>query len=153
MADYERELSWDEEISNESEFVTLPEGDYDFEVVKFERSRSKGSEKIPASNMAVLTIKITNGKDSATVIERLILHTKMEWKLSMFFRAIGQKKHGEPVRMNWNAVPGAKGRCKVIVSEYTTDKGEKRTKNEIDKYYDYVAPAVTSAHGWKPGDF
>ncbi len=153
MSEFERELGWDDEISNESEFTTLPAGDYDFEVVKFERSRSKGSDKIPPSNMAVLTIRITNGRDSTLVTDRMILHTKMEWKLSMFFRAIGQKKHGETVRMNWNAVPGAKGRCKVTESEYTTERGEKRTKNEIEKYYDYIAPAVTSAHGWKPGAF
>ena len=152
MSDFEKELGWDDEISNEAEFVTLPAGDYDFEVVKFERSRSKGSEKIPASNMAVLEIKITDGQKSATVFDRLVLHTKMEWKLSQFFRAIGQKKHGEPVRMNWNAVPGARGRCKVIESEYTTEKGEKRTKNEIDKYYDYIAPAPTVG-GWKAGTF
>lgn len=152
MSEFEKELGWDDEISNEAEFVTLPAGDYDFEVVKFERSRSKGSEKIPASNMAVLEIRITDGQKSATVFDRLVLHTKMEWKLSQFFRAIGQKKHGEPVRMNWNAVPGARGRCKVIESEYTTEKGEKRSKNEIEKYYDYIAPAP-AAEGWKAGTF
>ena len=150
MADSERELNWDDEISQESEFTTLPAGDYDFEVVKFERSRSKGSDSIPPSNMAVLDIKISNGKDSTNVKEYLVLHSKMEWKLSAFFRAIGQKKPGEPVRMNWNAVPGAKGRCKVIVSEYTNDKGEKRTNNKIEKFYDYTAP---SAPSWKAGTF
>jgi hypothetical protein len=152
MSDFERELNWDDEISQENEIITLPAGDYDFEVVKFERSRSKGSDSIPPSNMAVLDIKISNGKDSTNVKEYLVLHSKMEWKLSAFFRAIGQKKPGEPVRMNWNAVPGAKGRCKVIVSEYTNDKGEKRTNNKIEKFYDYIAPAA-STHGWKAGAF
>ena len=150
MADYERELNWDDEISQESEFTTLPAGDYDFEVIKFERSRSKGSDSVPPSNMAVLDIKISNGRESTNVKEYLVLHSKMEWKLSMFFRSIGQKKSGEPVRMNWNAVPGAKGRCKVIVSEYTNDKGEKRTNNKIEKYYDYTAPTTPS---WKAGAF
>ena len=37
MADYERELNWDDEISQENEIITLPAGDYDFEVIKFER--------------------------------------------------------------------------------------------------------------------
>lgn len=157
MSDYERELGWDDEISQETEFVVLPEGDYDFEVVKFERSRSKGSDKIPASNMAVLDIKVTNGKDATTVKDHLVLHTKMEWKLSQFFRSIGQKKQGETVRMNWNAVPGAKGRCKLIVEKYVNDKGETRENNKIAKYYDYTAPAnaaaVPAAGGWKPGVF
>ena len=33
--------------------------------------------------------------------------------LSAFFGAIGQKKHGEPLRMNWNSVIGAKGVCRI----------------------------------------
>ena len=147
MADYERELNWDDEISQESEFTTLPAGDYDFEVIKFERSRSKGSDSVPPSNMAVLDIKISNGKESTNVKEYLVLHSKMEWKLSQFFRSIGVKKQGETVHMNWSAVPGAKGRCKVIVDKYTNDMGQTRENNKIAKYYDYTAP------GWKAGSF
>lgn len=153
MSEFEKELGWDDEISQESEFVILPEGDYDFEVISFERSRSNGSDKLPPSNMAILNIRVTNGKDSTTVKEYLVLHTKMEWKLSQFFRSIGQKKQGEAVHMNWNAVPGARGRCKVVVEKYTNDKGEQKESNRIAKFYDYIAPAVTSAHGWKPGAF
>lgn len=152
MSETEREYGWDEEISRDDEFIVLPEGDYDFEVIGFERSRSSGSEKMPASNMAILTIRVTNGKDSVKVKDYLVLHSKMEWKLSQFFRAIGQKKQGESYRMNWNAVPGAKGRCKLIVDTYTNDKGKTSEINKIDKYYDYIAPAP-AAGGWKPGAF
>ena len=152
MSEFERELGWDDEISQESEFVVLPEGDYDFEVINFERSRSNGSDKLPPSNMAILNIRVTNGKESTVVKEYLVLHTKMEWKLSQFFCSIGQKKQGEPVRMNWSAVPGAKGRCKVIVEKYTNDKGEQKDTNRIAKFYDYIAPAPT-AGGWKAGTF
>lgn len=154
MSESEREYGWDDEISRDDEFVVLPEGDYDFEVTSFERGRSKGSDSIPPSNMAVLEIKITDGQNSVHVKDYLVLHSKMEWKLSQFFRSIGQKKQGETVRMNWNAVPGAKGRCKVIVDKYTNDKGQTRESNKIAKYYDYTAPAITStARGWKPGAF
>lgn len=140
MADFERELGWDDEISQESEFTLLSAGDYDFEVTKFERGRSKGSDKLPASNMAILTIKLSGNGNSTVVTENLVLHTKMEWKLSQFFCSIGQKKHGEPLRMNWSKVTGAKGRCKVKVESYTTDKGEKREINRIEKFYDFVQP-------------
>ena len=48
MAEYmERELDWDDEIERESDFVLLPEGDYDFTVTGFERARHEGSEKLP----------------------------------------------------------------------------------------------------------
>lgn len=155
MSDFERELNWDDEISQESEFTLLEDGDYDFEVTKFERGRSNGSEKIPASNMAILTLRVSNGSASTSIIERLILHTKMEWKLSQFFCSIGQKKHGEPLRMNWNKVLGAKGRCKVYVDTYTTDRGEERKTNKISKFYDFQGsqPEKTAKPKWSAGDF
>lgn len=155
MSDFERELNWDDEISQESEFTLLEDGDYDFEVTKFERGRSNGSEKIPASNMAILTLRVSNGSASTSIIERLILHTKMEWKLSQFFSSIGQKKHGEPLRMNWNKVLGAKGRCKVYVDTYTTDRGEERKTNKISKFYDFQGsqPEQTAKPKWSAGDF
>ena len=153
MSEFEREYGWDDEISRDDEFTILPEGDYDFEVTSFERSRSKGSDNIPASNMAVLDIKVTDGKNTVYVKDYLVLHSKMEWKLSQFFRSIGVKKQGETVRMNWSAVPGAKGRCKVIVDKYTNDKGQTRENNKIAKYYDYTAPAAASTGGWKRGSF
>lgn len=155
MSDFERELNWDDEISQESEFTLLEDGDYDFEVTKFERGRSNGSEKIPASNLAILTLRVSNGSASTSIIERLILHTKMEWKLSQFFCSIGQKKHGEPLRMNWNKVLGAKGRCKVYVDTYTTDRGEERKTNKISKFYDFQGsqPEPTAKPKWSAGDF
>lgn len=150
MSDFEKELGWDDEISNEAEFVILPEGDYDFEITNFERSRSKGSDSVPKSNMAIIDIRISDGRQSTTIKDYLVLHSKLEWKLSQFFRAIGQKKQGESVRMNWGAVVGAKGRCKVIVEKYVTDKGEQRESNKIAKYYDAVPAPVTH---WKAGTF
>ena len=163
MSEYEREMNWDDDITNDDEFTVLPEGDYDFEVIKFERSRSKGSESIPPSNMAVLDIRLTDGKNTVIVKDYLVLHTKMEWKLSQFFRSIGQKKQGETVRMNWNAVAGAKGRCKVIIDKYTNDKGKTLENNKIAKYYDYIKDGFkdnyvdresgAAACRWKPGAF
>lgn len=150
--DFERELGWDDEIQQESEFTLLSEGDYDFEVTSFERGRSSGSDKIPPSNMAILTLKVTDGRNSTTITERLVLHTKLEWKLSQFFIAIGQKKHGEPLKMNWNRVVGAKGRCKVKIETYTNKYGEEKQSNKIDKYYDYIAPQP-SAKGFTAGEF
>lgn len=43
----------------------------------------------------------------------LFLHSSTEGMLSALFAAVGQKKKGEPLKMNWQAIPGAKGFCKV----------------------------------------
>lgn len=132
----ERELQWDDSIENDGkEFITLPEGDYDFEIEKFERSRSKGSDKMPPCNMAIVyfTIKNPHG-DDVSVKENYILHTKMEWKLSELFAGVGQKQKGEKVKMNWSNLPGSTGRCKLKIEKYLKD-GSERSINKIDKLY------------------
>src|SRR5690625_4314081 len=136
--DIERELSWDDEIEESGgNFTLLPEGDYNFVVEKFERGRHQGSANLPSCNMALLTLKIDGGQHGqATVIHRLYLHSKTEGFLSNFFEAIGQKKEGERVKMNWNAVLGAKGRCKLEVNSYTKN-GEERQNNQVKTFLPY----------------
>lgn len=158
----ERELGWEEEIENDgNDFVLLDEGIYPFQVTKFERSRSKGSDKLPPCNMAVLTIRVDG---QTTITENLILHSKMEWKLCQFFTSIGARKHGEKMRMNWSKVTGATGRCKIIVEDFVGKDGKPRQTNRIDKFLDpedtdigtTVRPAVTSQpqqRKWTPGAF
>lgn len=153
MADFERELDWDDEISKESEFTLLPEGDYKFTVVGFNRCRHNGSAKLPACNKAELELKVDDGKgNTGTILHNLFLHTKTEGIISAFLIAIGQKKHGEPTRPNWNAMVGAQGRCKVGIHEWVNDKGETMKNNQIKKFYDYEAPAA-SAPKFQAGKF
>ena len=161
MSEYDsmpREFGWDDEIQNDSSpFQVLPEGDYNFTVKKFERARHSGSEKIPACSKAILTISVFNGKTSGEVQTNLFLHSKFEWKLCQFFTAIGQRKRGEAKRMNWGAVPGATGVCKVGVRKWTGNDGKERESNEITEFYapeeaPQVAaaqqPTQTTAPGW-----
>jgi hypothetical protein len=131
-----RELSWDSSISKDSEFVLLEEQDCDFEVLDFERQRHGGGGKIPACPKAVLSIKLHGKEGTTTVNENLLLHSLVEWKLCEFFKAIGQRKHGEELQMNWNKVAGAKGRCHIYIDEWTNDKGEKKKNNKIKYFID-----------------
>lgn len=138
MSDFERELGWDDEIEKDSsDFVLLPEGDYDFVVESFERGRHNGSEKLPACNKAMLKLRIDTPDGTALINHNLFLHTKTEGMISAFFTSIGQKKKGEKIKMNWNAVIGAKGRCKVDIREWTGTDGEKRQSNEIKRFYPF----------------
>ena len=118
----------------------LPEGDYDFIVESFDRGRHNGSEKLPPCNKAVLKLRVksTDGRE-VTVTHNLFLHTITEGMLSAFFESIGQKKKGEPLRMNWQMVPGAKGRLKLGVHKYTKD-GQERTSNDVKRFYPYEGP-------------
>ena len=138
MNEQNQVLDWDGVLENDgSEFTVLPEGDYVFEVTSFERGSFPGSEKMCACNKATLTLKIDADQGVANVFDDLILHKRMEWKLSQFFRSIGQKKKGERVTMNWNAVIGSRGRVHIVVNKYTDKNGQERENNKVGKYLEY----------------
>ena len=60
----ERSFDWNDTIENDSSFVLLPAGDYDFTVTKFERARHQPgpNSKLPPCNKAVLTLEVTDGQ-------------------------------------------------------------------------------------------
>lgn len=148
MSEIEREFSWDDQIENDgSEFVLLPEGDYNFEVISFERGRHNGSDKLPPCNKATVNIKVV-GSDGETVIKHnLFLHSKTEGMLCAFFTSIGQRKKGEKITMNWNAVTGSVGRCKVGIKKY-----DGKEYNEIKKFYE-PTEGQPAGPQWKAGNF
>ena len=140
-------LNWDDEIVKDSgEFTLLPEGDYTFKVVNFERAWYDGSDKIPPCNKAIITIKIEAPEGTAELKENLFLTTKTEGLLSAFFSSIGQKKKGEPLRMNWNKVIGSTGKVKVGTRTYNDS-----TYNQVKRWLSPEEPK--SAGGFKPGAF
>jgi len=145
-----RELGWDDQIENDGpDFEVLPEGDYDFEVIEFERGRHPGSDKMPPCNKAVLSIRIKGAAGQTTVKHNLFLHTKTEGLLCAFFTGIGQRKHGEKITMNWSKVVGSTGRCKVGVRKWKNDKGEELTFNEIRKFYEPESKPATKFEAGK----
>lgn len=169
MADYiengmNQEIGWDDAIENDSEFTLLPEGDYQFKVVKFERARHNGSDKLPPCNKAILTLEVTDGINTTQITHNLFLHRKCEGMLCAFFTAIGQRQHGERLVPNWAAVMGANGTCKVGLRTWTGNDGNPRQNNEIKKFYERgsapkaqtTAPAPAPAYQqtkFTPGNF
>ena len=143
-----RELGWDDEISREGgEFLLLPEGDYNFVVESYERARHPGSDKLPACNKAILHLRVTAPEGEIHLEHNLFLHQRTECFLSEFFTSIGLKKPGEPLRMNWNQVPGCTGRLKLGVHTWRTKDGEERKSNQVKKFYPKAASNFT------PGKF
>ena len=137
-------LDWDDEIEDDGSsgsFVTLEEGDYDFEVTKFERAHytPKPGAKTPACNQANITLKIEADGGNAYIVDKFPMASTMEWKMSAFFRSIGLKKHGEKIKMRCTEAIGLKGRAHI-----TKDEGSKQGVffNNIDYYID--PPAKTS---------
>lgn len=139
----DREFGWEDEIERESDFILAPAGDYDFVVTGVERARHEGSPKLPPCNKAIVSVKITTSEGDVVIKHNLFLHTRTEGMLSAFFISIGQKKHGEKLRMNWQTVIGSTGRCKVGIREFKNDSGEIKQFNEIKQFYEPTAPAPT----------
>ena len=139
----EKILGWDDQIQNDGEFsgeenVVLPEGNYDFEVIKSEQAWYDGSQKIPACNMAKVFLRVDGGDLGKTLcVENIYLLERLEWKAAAFLRSIGLKKHGEPIA--WRQLvhcDGERGRCRVYVDEFTGRDGQIRKSNKVKNFFD-----------------
>ena len=142
-------LDWDATIENDDEgYVVLPAGDYNAVVDSFDRARHNGSPKIPPCNKAVIHFLVSGPDGPVPVKTDLLLHEKMEWKLSSFFRAIGLKKQGERLKMDWGAVCGKQLRVHIRPRTFIASEGDERTINEIDKFYDYDESFFSNDPEW-----
>ena len=134
-----RVFDWDSPIEDDGNgFVLLPEGDYDFIVTGFDRGQYNGSANIPACPKAILTLTITASEGNFQIKQDLYLCGKMEWKISSFFRSIGQKKHGERLTPKWDQVLGSKGRLHLTQRDYIGNDGTNKKTNNIAYFIDYV---------------
>lgn len=142
-----RELDWDEAITlNPSTFTLLPEGEYDFKVIKLERQRHPGSAKLPPCPKAAVTVEISSVNGSTQITHNFFLHTKTVGLLSAFAISIGLGKQGDVVKLDWNKVLGATGRAKVTVREYTKKDGTKAETNDIKEF-------LPPLRNWTAGGF
>lgn len=152
----ERAYDWEDEIENDgADFTLLPKGKYPFTVVDFERERYGGSEKLPPCNMAIVHVKVDGGELGTTTIrERLYLHSKTEGLLCAFFTSIGQRQHGEKLKMNWGRVIGSTGIADIGIRKYMKD-GEEKEINQVKKFLEPAgqtsAPAAPASY--TPGAF
>ena len=155
MNDPGRELGWEDEIENEgSPRVVLEPGEYPFTVQSFERARFAGSEKVPPCPQAIVHLQINAPEGPVPMNVNLFLHTRFEWKLCQFFTSLVLRQHGEKLRMNWAAVAGRSGRCKITKRTYKDRNGVDREANDVDEFLDPIsAPSAPQAGGFTPGAF
>ena len=123
---FEREIGWGDTIQKDSEFVFLPDGLYYFTVKSYDRGRHTPNPqkpgKLPACPKATVYLQVVANEGETELRHNLFLHSSTEGMLSAFFGAIGQKRKGEPLRMDWNAIIGKVGVCKVGSHEYNGNK-------------------------------
>jgi len=71
--------------------------------------------------------------------------------VSAFLRAIGQRKKGEAIKPNWNAVVGSKGRAKVDIKKWSYE-GKEYEGNEIKMFY-FPDEEQSAGTSWQSGRF
>ena len=144
MSELEQKVfDWDDETAVEEreapETVVLPEGNYDFTVIKTEKGwhNPKPGGKIPPCNKVDVYLRIDGGElGTGLAVQTLFLCEKQAWKAAAFFRCIGMRQHDEPVKWRWiDHCDGEKGRCHVYVDTYQRD-GQERQSNKVDRFYD-----------------
>ena len=141
-------LDWDMgEASGDGAFQLLPEGVYAFGVEKLEKEYFEGSAKMAACPRAHLTLSVV-GPDgtSGAVHERLMLNTKVLWRVARFFESLGfPKSEDGSVRVAWNEVEGKGGYLKLKVREYTKKDGSKGEANEVEEFLAPGDPRIAEA--------
>lgn len=149
------EIGLDDEIlAAEDSYPTLEPGDYPFTVLTYQRKRFNGSPKMCACTIVELQLQVQD----VNISHGLFLNTKMIGKLSEFFVSIGQAHYGQKFRPNWQAVPGARGMCKVGIRKWTGNDGAEHESNTIAAFYPPAAgqpwPAASNQSsaqaGWQP---
>lgn len=161
MSEYQTstyELEWDDQITDDGEqYIVLDEGDYDFTVTAFERSRFPGGPKIPGCKKAVFTLTVETPEGTANVKYDLILWSTLKWKIHAFFRSIGQTRSGEAFSPRWNQVVGSKGRAHFKPRSYEKN-GETKFVNDVTTFYDSKgsvpqSTTLDSKPTWQGGKF
>ena len=134
---------WNDDLPPPKEFVLMPEGDAQFEVLKMERARRDWG-KLGTVNVADLTLRVVSfaAPDDPQELEAAIpLHPKMAWKAYQFFASIGQYKHGDveagkPFRPNWAKVEGACGCCTIKHRPWKNKAGKEMKSPEVNDFLD-----------------
>lgn len=137
----DRILGWDDEISNDGGSLdVLPPGVYPFEIVDLKKGNHQPGTngKLPPCPKATVKLRCPapDGLSAVDVTHNLFMHSRCEGMLCAFFLGIGQRKHGEPLRPNWNRVVGSRGWVKLGVRDYVSNDGEKRQTNEVKAFVD-----------------
>jgi hypothetical protein len=129
-------LDWEGIVIDDGpSFELLDAGYYPFRVESLERERFDGSAKMASCPRAKLTLKVTAGDREFTITDRIMLNTKMQWRVARFFECLGFTRDDEGnMHMHWNELDDKSGWLKLKVREYTDKDGNKKQANDVDEY-------------------
>ena len=116
-----------------SDYTVLPKGVYAFSVVKVDRERYGGGDKIPPCWNCIVTIEVDAtdiGLGKVYVTDNLYMTKKRSWKIRDFFVSIGLvDKSAESFTPQWNKAIGEVGVVETTNHEYNGN-----TYNDVKKF-------------------
>lgn len=122
-------LDLNDSISQESQFVEVPEGEYDARIDRVESGLCQWDGNYNGNPMRSVYVNLTLPDGSeAQLRDDFVLNSDFEWKLSQLFLGTGQKKKGEPLPnlgKALNELPGLT--CRIRVKK-TPGKGANKEK-------------------------
>jgi len=142
----------------DNEYTLLPEGDYDFTVVKMETSRymptATSKIKKPCKKIT-LTLRVINPDtgENVDLFHNLFIYETTLGMIGQYYDSIGIHKKGTDLRMDWRPEVhiGKTGRLKLTHREYTSKTGEKGMSNNIKRLYPKEVSSQPAPQSWKQG--
>ena len=126
-------LGMDDQIAQESQYIDVPEGEYDGRIDHVEPAVCQWANEYNGNPMRIVFVNIVLPDGSeAQVSDQFVLNSDFEWKLSQLFLGTGQKKKGEPLPnlgKALNELPGLTCRLKVKKTQGKGDKADKTYTN------------------------
>ena len=128
---------WDSpaDVDDTGGSVVLKNGEYRFVVKSMSKEISKGA-KTAGAHQASLVLMMYDKNDEnyenriGTGYDRLTLHDTTWGMVCAFFRATGDRKHGESVVPKWDEVAGASGKA-VFYQDTYNGKTSMKVKNYL----------------------
>ena len=141
-------LGMDDQIAQESQYIDVPEGEYDGRIDHVESSVCQWANEYNGNPMRIVFVNIVlPGGSEAQVSDQFVLNSDFEWKLSQLFLGTGQKKKGEPLPNLGRALGELPGQtCRIKVKK-TQGKGDKADKT----YTNITFLEKKQAKGWGGG--
>lgn len=143
-------FGWTDEVDPASatdKYTILPDGEALFTILKFERER-KDWGKFGTINVAILTLLVKSLVAEATseIKEQIGLHHDLDWKITQFFTALGQRKTGDTGKFtpDWSRIVGGAGRCMVKARKYAKRDDALGTMTGIANDVDKFLPPIDS---------
>ena len=125
----------------QGEFILLPEGDYEFTVVKLEESRYKPnpSSKIGPCKQVTITLRVIDPQSGRNVDlkHNLYMWTTTVGMIAQYQDSIGIHKKGTPLTFDWrpDVHIGKTGKLAIKHRTYKDRSGNDRVTNNISRLY------------------